>query len=284
MSPNHLARFAVHSRLLALIRANATCASAKSRATTPGGLQRAYEAGNICAVEYSLGGLEDEARLLADLNRFVKLYQDAIVVKRDLLQSDPGKVSSSSVQKKSTDADPLRDFAPKDDSEYVAHLTGRALVKSRRHETLVREYGLYAHSLGFSAATNVHPRDLTLRRGEDEWLIEAKVSTAETPQTRSVTQSGSYCSTAFSFTHWALQFGWWRCSLSPLEMRIWTCWSPWGLERSGKVPTDGKPALPPKQAAWSESETKSRRVTAPARPAHHPEGGRQGRRRGGDPP
>ena len=141
MSPNHLARFAVHSRLLALIRANATCASAKSRATTPGGLQRAYEAGNICAVEYSLGGLEDEARLLADLNRFVKLYQDAIVVKRDLLQSDPGKVSSSSVQKKSTDADPLRDFAPKDDSEYVAHLTGRALVKSRRHETLVREYG-----------------------------------------------------------------------------------------------------------------------------------------------
>jgi MrcB-like, N-terminal domain len=142
---------------------------------TAGGLQRAYEAGNICAVEYSLGGLEDEARLLADLNRFVKLYQDAIVVKRDLLQSDPGKVSSSSVQKKSTDADPLRDFAPKDDSEYVAHLTGRALVKSRRHETLVREYGLYAHSLGFSAATNVHPRDLTLRRGENEWLIEAKV-------------------------------------------------------------------------------------------------------------
>jgi MrcB-like, N-terminal domain len=140
-----------------------------------GGLQKAYEAGNICAIEYSLDELADEARLLADLNRFVRLYQHAIVVKRDLLQSDPGKVSSPSVQKKSTGADLLRDFAPKDDSEYVAHLAGRTLVKSRRHETLVREYGLQARSLGFSAATNVHPRDLTLRRGEDEWLVEAKV-------------------------------------------------------------------------------------------------------------
>ena len=65
------------------------------------GLQRAYEAGNSCAVEYNLEELDDEARLVADLNRFVKLYQDAIVVKRDLLQSDPGKVSSSSIQKKS---------------------------------------------------------------------------------------------------------------------------------------------------------------------------------------
>jgi hypothetical protein len=105
----------------------------------------------------------------------VKLYQVAIIVKRELLQSDPGKVSSSSVQKKSPGADPLRDFAPKDDSDYVAYLAGRALVKSRRHQTLVREYGQYAGSLRFSVATNVHPRDLTLLRGHDEWLVEAKV-------------------------------------------------------------------------------------------------------------
>jgi len=30
------------------------------------GLQRAYEAGNICAVEYNLEELDDEARLVAD--------------------------------------------------------------------------------------------------------------------------------------------------------------------------------------------------------------------------
>ena len=117
----------------------------------------------------------DEARLLADLNRFMKLYHDAIVVKRDLLQSGPGKVSSSSVQKKSTGADLLRDFTPTDDSEYLAHLTGRAPVKGRRHQTLVGEYGLSAQSLGFSAATNVHPRDLTLRRGEDRRTLRSMI-------------------------------------------------------------------------------------------------------------
>ncbi len=69
----------------------------------------------------------------------------------------------------------LGQFAPKSDSDYVSYLTGKALVKSRRHETLLKEYGEHASSLGFSPATNVHPRDLTLLKYGDEWLVEAKV-------------------------------------------------------------------------------------------------------------
>ena len=138
-------------------------------------LQRAYEAGNIAAIQYDLSDLPSDAELLDDLERFVDLYQDAIVAKRELLQGDPGSVSSSSAPKTTGGSDPLRQFAPKSDSDYVSHLTGKALVKSRRHETLVKEYGEHASSLGFSPATNVHPRDLTLVRNADEWLVEAKV-------------------------------------------------------------------------------------------------------------
>lgn len=138
-------------------------------------LQRAYEAGTIAAIEYRRDDLNDESRVVADLIRFVKLYQDAIVVKRALLQSEPGTVSSSSVERTSAGSDPLRHFAPKDDHEYVVHLVGQSLVKSRRHETLVRDYGSLAVGHGFSAATNVHPRDLTLVKAAAEWLIEAKV-------------------------------------------------------------------------------------------------------------
>lgn len=138
-------------------------------------LQRAYESGNIAAIEYELPELESDAQLLADLERFVDLYQDAIVAKRDLLQSEPGSLSSSSARKTTKGIDPLRNFAPKSDGEYVTHLAGKTLVKSRRHETLVKEYGEHAAALGFSPATNVHPRDLTLLKGDDEWLVEAKV-------------------------------------------------------------------------------------------------------------
>jgi hypothetical protein len=70
----------------------------------------------------------------------------------------------------------LREFAPKSDSDYVAHLVGKKLVKSRRHETLVKQFGDHAKFLGLAPATNVHPRDMTLApSGQDEWLVEAKV-------------------------------------------------------------------------------------------------------------
>lgn len=138
-------------------------------------LQRAYEAGNIAGVVYQLDAMPSEETLVADLARFIDLYQAAVQVKRDLLQRSPGIISSPSSAQTSTAADPLRRFAPKNDADYLAQLTGVPLVKTRRHETLVRDYGELAASLALSPATNVHPRDLTLCRGETRWLVEAKV-------------------------------------------------------------------------------------------------------------
>jgi hypothetical protein len=70
--------------------------------------------------------------------------------------------------------DPLKNFAPKDSSDYIAHLAGRVLVKSRAHEELIKDYGLWAGSQGFRPLT-LHPRDLVLERPESEWLVEAKM-------------------------------------------------------------------------------------------------------------
>jgi hypothetical protein len=65
--------------------------------------------------------------------------------------------------------DPLRDFSPKDSSEYLAHLAGRTLVKSRAHETLVREYGNWVINQGFRrvllSERCVIPGVLVMRRG-----------------------------------------------------------------------------------------------------------------------
>jgi len=116
-----------------------------------------------------------ESVLVEDLGRMVDLYGDAIAVKRSLLMAAPGVVSSSSSEMTTAAKDLLRDFAPKSDADYVSHLSGNAIVKTRRHETLVREYGELAKGIGLSPATNVHPRDLTLLDEGVEWLVEAKV-------------------------------------------------------------------------------------------------------------
>lgn len=70
--------------------------------------------------------------------------------------------------------DPLKRFAPKDSSDYLAHLPGRVLVKSRAHEDLVNDYGQWAEGRGFQPYT-LHPRDLVLEQPGREWLVEAKV-------------------------------------------------------------------------------------------------------------
>ncbi len=138
-----------------------------------GDRQRNYQAGNIIATRYELVALPDDAVLERDLDRYLGLYEDAIAVKRELLLTNPGSVASPTTGD-GLNEDPLRNFKPKDDSEYVSYIVGRKLGKSRRHETLVRQYGEWVHHQGLVPSTE-HPRDLVLRRGDDEWLIEAKV-------------------------------------------------------------------------------------------------------------
>jgi hypothetical protein len=139
-----------------------------------GSRQRAYEAGNIAATRYDLDALPAEPQLRGDLRRMMALYQLAVATKRSLLQAEPGSIASASVLQEPVD-DPLRDFKPKNSENYTAHLVGRVLTKSRRHEQLIKEYGTWIVSRGYVPSTEEHPKDLVLRRDGREWLVEAKV-------------------------------------------------------------------------------------------------------------
>jgi hypothetical protein len=137
--------------------------------------QRAYEAGNIVARTYWVDALPNEETLRADLHRFLEIYQLAIAAKRELLLTSPGLIATSSpIVERATD-DPLRDFKPKDDGDYVSHIEGRRLVKSRRHERLVADYGAWAASYGWRPSTGEHPKDIVLRGPGGTWIVEAKV-------------------------------------------------------------------------------------------------------------
>ncbi len=138
------------------------------------GLPRAYEAGNILARAYEIGSLPTDEVLKADLRRMIQLYQDALVLREDL-RSTTRDLITTIKPKESGDQDPLLYFAPKSDDEYVQKITARLIKKSRKHETLVKRYGAFLAETGFTAGTNVHPRDLVARRDGDDWLIEAKV-------------------------------------------------------------------------------------------------------------
>lgn len=138
--------------------------------------QLAYEAGNIAARRYAVDELPTEPSLRQDLSRSLELYQAAVLAKRRLLQAEPGKITSSSViqETSSIGADPLAGFKPKSADDYAAHMIGRTLIKSRRHEQLINSYGSWARDHGFKVSTE-HPVDLVLRRDQHTWLVEGKV-------------------------------------------------------------------------------------------------------------
>ncbi len=91
------------------------------------------------------------------------------------MTASPLVTAALTEQEQAERVDPLAHFRPKDDSDYLAQLAGRTIIKSRRHERLVRDYGEWSQSQGFVASTTEHPRDLVLRRDGYEWLVEAKV-------------------------------------------------------------------------------------------------------------
>lgn len=142
-----------------------------SRAANP----RFYEVGNIVARTYRVDRLPGEEELKTDLQRFIKLYGDAVTLKRSLLQEAPGTFVLPSALRRTAGSDaPLRGFKPKDSGEYLQHLQGRQLAKSRRHEALVNSYAAWAERVGFEVHSP-HPQDLVLVRGTESWVIEAKV-------------------------------------------------------------------------------------------------------------
>ncbi len=86
-----------------------------------------------------------------------------------------GWVEYEEMQPPPLSSDALINFKPKDDSDYSARIVGRTLTKRRSHETLIADFGVLCMKRHFVADTGVHPRDLVLRRGTEQWLVEAKV-------------------------------------------------------------------------------------------------------------
>jgi hypothetical protein len=66
-------------------------------------------------------------------------------------------------------------FRPKSAAEYTATVQAQQQIRTRRHESVIEEFGTWIGRQGLVAATNVHPRDLVVTGPQIEWLVEAKV-------------------------------------------------------------------------------------------------------------
>lgn len=139
-----------------------------------GFLPRAYEAGTISARAYELSSLPAEDVLRSDLSRFLTIYDAAVEARQRLTLVNPGRFGTPVLSEVPGGTEVPGIFRPKDAGEYIAQVTAHTERRSRRHEAVVESYGKYAMSLGWSAATNVHPRDLVLRRAGVEYLCEVK--------------------------------------------------------------------------------------------------------------
>ncbi|UCM88801.1 DUF3578 domain-containing protein [Streptomyces marincola] len=159
-----------------------------------------YEAGSVAARRYETAALPPEATLRDDLWEAADLLELAAHVERSVWYLDPQDEPFVSYEPDPAHQpvpgeraprpapETLDHFRPKNDADYVAHVPARTQRKTRRHETLVAEFGGYVKPRGFLRNTQVHPKDLVLRRGDAEWLVEAKVVKAGNP-TRAVREA-----------------------------------------------------------------------------------------------
>jgi hypothetical protein len=89
--------------------------------------------------------------------------------------SNPAPGSNRQRSGRASEEDLLADFKPGNSSEYIARIEGREIVKSRQHERLVADFGLWTAERGFRPSTVEFPRDLVLRKAGIVVLVEAKV-------------------------------------------------------------------------------------------------------------
>lgn len=154
---------------------------------------RAYEAGNVATVPYVISEMPPEAELRQHLWQAAELLQHAAKVERETwyVNSPEGEEVTyagkpeHAPQNEQGDVDAeagLDGFRPKDSSTYVVEIHGRTQRKHRRHEKLINLFVPYARQRGFSAATEKkHPRDIVLTKGDEEWVVEAKVVVTGNP-------------------------------------------------------------------------------------------------------
>ena len=134
---------------------------------------RAYEAGSIAAVKYSMSNLPENAALAADLAEFAALYSRCVELKDELAANRRVRTSARSLERQVQPA-VIPEFKPKDAADYVANIPASAERRGRHHEALIKEFGDAVRATGRTAFTNVHPRDLVVVDRPLEWLVEAK--------------------------------------------------------------------------------------------------------------
>ena len=133
-----------------------------------------YEAGNIFAIEYETASLPSPGVINSDLQRFFFLYDKVLQHRNDLVLQKKIELTGLETNYDKIEGAGLGGFKPKDDSDYVALMPAHTLTKSRRHESLVRNFGEWAINSEFSASTP-HPIDLVLRQESNTWIVEAKI-------------------------------------------------------------------------------------------------------------
>lgn len=137
-------------------------------------LPMAYEAGAITCRSYALEDLPSNDALLADLEHTARAYPAAVSLKDELVAANPTEFRTSSRQLKGDGPKLDVFFRPKDSSEYVAEIGAHVQRKSRKHEALLEQFAVDIGSFGWTANSNVHPRDLEVTRHGETWLVEAK--------------------------------------------------------------------------------------------------------------
>ncbi|MCX3286054.1 DUF3578 domain-containing protein [Streptomyces sp. NEAU-H22] len=141
---------------------------------------RSYEASSVAARRYEIVNLPTEEVLQADLLEASKLLRDAAAAQRVYLQmprADEPVVEYAGEEHVSDG--PLDGFCPKDSSDYYVHLKGGRRRRTRRHEELIKDFGIHSVACGYTPIiAGMHPRDLVLHRNVSSvkraWLVEGK--------------------------------------------------------------------------------------------------------------
>jgi hypothetical protein len=137
-------------------------------------LPKAYEAGNMAAIRNSLADLPSAAALGSDLEQFAAIYSHCVGLKDVLAANRRVRTGSRSIERQQIAPRVVPEFKPKDASDYLAHIGAPTQRRTRKQEALIREFGEEQRRARRVPVTNVHPRDLVINDGDQEWLVEAK--------------------------------------------------------------------------------------------------------------
>ncbi|MGY1712600.1 hypothetical protein ACI8AC_24130 [Geodermatophilus sp. SYSU D00758] len=84
------------------------------------------------------------------------------------------RTSARSAKRRDETHPPRPEFKPKDSSDYLANVKGSMQRRTRKHESFLEAFAADLTAAGHLPADNMHPRDMTIAAGGEDWLVEAK--------------------------------------------------------------------------------------------------------------